>query len=63
MRQMTQKPYHGLSPEELQLAIQRAHAERAKAVRDLFAAILAWRRKASARARTAGAALRPAARA
>ena len=39
------KAYQGISPEELQAVIRRAHAERAAALRELFAGLRAWRRK------------------
>ena len=41
--------YGGYTPEELQAIMRRAHAERAKAMREMFAALLAWRRKAAGR--------------
>ena len=41
--------YGGYTPEELQVIVRRAHAERAKALREMFAALLAWRRKAAER--------------
>ena len=47
-------PYRGITPEELHVIIRRAHAERAKAMRQMFAALLAWRRKAAERRRAAG---------
>lgn len=50
-------PYRGITPEELHVIIRRAHAERAKAVRRIFAALLAWRRKAAERRHPAGRAL------
>lgn len=40
-------PYWGIKPEELHEARRRAHAERAKVVHQLFAALVSWRRKAS----------------
>jgi len=45
--------YGGYTPEELQVIVRRAHAERTKVVREMFAALFAWRRKA-ARARHTG---------
>ena len=45
--------YGGYTPEELQVIVRRAHAERTKVVGEMFAALFAWRRKA-ARARHAG---------
>jgi hypothetical protein len=35
--------YGGYTPEQLQRIVQRAHAERAKALREFFSALLAWR--------------------
>lgn len=42
----TDNPYRGITPEELHIAMRRAHLERAQAVRGLFAAALAWAREA-----------------
>jgi hypothetical protein len=39
--------YGGYTPEEMQVIVRRAHAERAKALREMFAGLLAWRRKAA----------------
>jgi len=39
--------YGGYTPEELQMIVRRAHAERAKALRQMFAGLLAWRQKAA----------------
>ena len=48
-------PYQPLSPEEMQALIRRAHAERAKAIRDAFQAL--FRRKPVARKASDDAAL------
>ena len=53
--------YGGYTPEELQVIVRRAHAERAKALREMFAALLAWRRNAAERRQAANAALKTAA--
>ncbi len=53
--------YGGYTPEELQVIVRRAHAERAKAVREMWAALLAWRRRAAERRHAADAALKTAA--
>jgi hypothetical protein len=53
--------YGGYTPEELQVIVRRAHAERAKALREMFAALLAWRRRAAERRQAADAALKTAA--
>jgi hypothetical protein len=45
--------YGGYTPEEFQVIVRRAHAERAKVVREMVAALFAWRRKAAG-ARHAG---------
>jgi hypothetical protein len=42
-------PYRNITPEELHLVMRRAHIERAKAVRQFFATLLDWRRKAAER--------------
>lgn len=49
MNTLSQSPYRNITPEELHLAMQRAHAERAKALRGIFASLLAWRRKVADR--------------
>ena len=41
--------------------MRRAHAERAKALREMFAGLLAWRRKAAERRHAADAGLKTAA--
>ena len=53
--------YGGYTPEELQAIMRRAHAERAKALRQMFADLLAWRRKAAERRQAANASLKAAA--
>ena len=53
--------YGGYTPEELQAIMRRAHAERAKALRQMFADLLAWRRKAAERRQAANAGLKTAA--
>jgi hypothetical protein len=53
--------YGGYTPEELQVIVRRAHAERAKALRQMFAGLLAWRRKAAERRDAADAGLKTAA--
>jgi hypothetical protein len=40
-------PFWGIKPEELYEARLRAHAERAKVMRQLFAALVSWRRNAT----------------
>ena len=50
-------PYRGITPEELHVIIRRAHAERAEAIRQMFAALLTWRRKAAKRPHAADQAL------
>ena len=52
--------YGGYTPEELQMIVRRAHAERAKALRQMFAGLLAWRRKAAERRDAANADLKAA---
>jgi hypothetical protein len=42
--------YGGYTPEEMQVIVRRAHAERGKVLREMFAGLLAWRRKAADRA-------------
>jgi L-serine deaminase len=37
--------YFGITPEELQVLTRRAHAERAKVMRDMFAALFSWLRR------------------
>ena len=39
--------YGGYTPEELQAIVRRAHAERAKVVREMFAALFPRQRKAA----------------
>jgi hypothetical protein len=53
--------YGGYTPEELQAIVRRAHAERAKVLREFVAALLAWRRKGAERRQAADAALKTAA--
>jgi hypothetical protein len=53
--------YGGYTPEEMQAIVRRAHAERAKALRQMFADLLAWRRKAAERRQAANAGLKTAA--
>lgn len=53
--------YGTYTPEELQVIVRRAHVERAKVVGEMFAALLAWRPKATERGHTAEAALKTAA--
>ena len=60
MSNQTQSPYSGITPEELHIVIRRAHAERAKAMRELFAALFAWRKRAAERRHAADPALRTA---
>ena len=45
MTTLRNHPYWGISRVELHDARRRAHAERAKAVRQLFAVLVSWRRK------------------
>jgi hypothetical protein len=47
MTTLRSHPYWGIEPEELHEARRRASAERAKVVRQLFAALVSWSRKAS----------------
>ncbi len=49
MSNQSQNPYSGITPEELHIAVLRAHAERAKVVSSMVAALLAWLGRASAR--------------
>ena len=53
--------YGGYTPEEMQVIVRRAHAERAKALRQVFAGLLAWRRNATERRDAADAGLKTAA--
>jgi hypothetical protein len=53
--------YGGYTPEELQMIVRRAHAERAKALRQMFAGLLAWRRNAVERREAANVSLKTAA--
>jgi len=53
--------YGGYTPEELQVIVRRAHAERAKALRQMFAGLLAWRRNATERRQPTNASLKTAA--
>jgi hypothetical protein len=53
--------YGGYTPEELQLIVRRAHAERTKVLREFVASLFAWRRKAAERGHAAGADLKTAA--
>ena len=52
--------YGAYTPEVLQTIVRRAHAERARVVREMFAALLAWPRKAAERRDTANAGLKTA---
>ena len=49
MSTLPDNPYRNITPEELHVVIRRAHAERAKVLRQMFAALWAWRRKAAER--------------
>lgn len=42
MNTLDRNPYRGITPEELHVAIRRAHVERALAVRDMFQALGSW---------------------
>jgi hypothetical protein len=42
MSSLDSNPYRKITPEELHIALQRAHAERAKAMRTMFRAVRAW---------------------
>ena len=53
--------YGGYTPDELHTIIRRAHEERAKTFRQMFAALFAWRQKAASRGDAADAALKTAA--
>jgi len=53
--------YGGYTPEELQVIVRRAHVERAKALRQMLASLLAWRQRAAERRHTAHPALETAA--
>lgn len=46
MTTLKSDPYWGITREELREARRRAHAERTKLARPLFAALVSWRRKA-----------------
>ena len=43
MTTLRNDPYWGIRPEELHEARRRAHAERAKVVRQIFTALIKWR--------------------
>jgi hypothetical protein len=58
MTTLRRHPYWGIKPEELHEARRRAHEERAKVVRQLFAALVSWRREASDRRATSGSTLK-----
>lgn len=60
MSTLWQSPYHNITPEELRVVIRRAHVERAKAMREMFAALLAWTRKLAGRRHAADPALKTA---
>jgi hypothetical protein len=53
--------YGGYTPDELHTTIRRAHEERAKAFRQMFASLFAWRHQAAPRGDVANAPLRTAA--
>ena len=61
MRTQALVGYGGYTPEEVHAIVRRAHAERAKALRQMFAGLLAWRRKAAERLDAADAGLKTAA--
>jgi hypothetical protein len=42
MSKFDSNPYSGITPEELHVAIRRAHVERALVLRQLFQALGAW---------------------
>lgn len=42
MKNLDDNPYRNITPEELHIAIRRAHLERAKVIRSFFRAVRAW---------------------
>ena len=53
MNPLAQSPYRDITPEELHEAMRRAHVERSKAIGELLAGLLAWRRRVADRAQAA----------
>ena len=53
--------YGGYTPDELHALMRRAHEERARALRQMFASLFAWRHKAAPRGDVADAPLKVAA--
>ena len=49
MTTLRNHPYWGIPPEELHEARRRANAERAKVVRQIFTALVAWRHRRAER--------------
>lgn len=42
MRNLDHNPYRNITPEELHIAMRRAHLERAKVIGSYFKAVRAW---------------------
>lgn len=42
MSGLDHNPYRNITPEELHIAIRRAHVERAQVIRTMFRAVRAW---------------------
>jgi hypothetical protein len=57
MSTLHDNPYRGITPEELHVAIRRAHVERAQAMRQLFSALASWLGRLGRRLHPAGPAL------
>lgn len=53
MATLKSHPYWGIRSEELHEARRRAHAERAKVVRQILTSLVSWRRRKSAERRAA----------
>ena len=57
MSTLHDNPYRGITPEELHVAIRRAHVERALAMREMVSALRAWLGRLGRRLHAAGPAL------
>jgi hypothetical protein len=55
-------PYRGITPEELHIAVRRAHVERAKVIRTMFRDARAWLARIGERGHDARGELRTVAR-
>jgi hypothetical protein len=53
MTTLKSHPYWGIQSEEVQEAMRRAHAERAKVVHQILTALVSWRRRKSPERRAA----------